>query len=314
MKTVRNPRRGGPAGLLVVLILAGCVGQRAPTAAPPVLEQPAPRQPAPSEAACPLCGDPASPEIRAAYAAAVEDAKYPAPEKISRELTPLLGSTEGLSWDDQGRILMATWTKAAYYSDPETYQRGKAFSLYGDTWFTAVPRVRDFCRALDLDAAMRKLRLEQRFGLPPGGNKDAFVEVWVDPADLFRPCPDPGISDTQCQVEIPVKGRVSQDGVSQDGAGEPRKPWDCTGERQVSGRYVTVDSDHLQWMCYNWTLSYGNDDPLENYPWTALGYTYDWGHPDDPRGLSEYVAPGKSQVVFESLTPTELYCSGPSGE
>ena len=246
--------------------------------------------------ACLLCMDPSSPELKAAYAAAVDAAKYPAPEKISRDLAPLVDSTDGLIWDEEGRILMATWTQAKYYDDPETYRRGEPFSLYGDTWVTAVPFARDFCRALDLDDPALTLRLEQLLGLPPGNGKDAFLEIWVDPTDVFRPCPDPEISDHECQVEIPVTDRTDD------------KPWDCTLKRQVSGKYVTVHPGHLQWMCYNWTLSYASDDPLENYPWTALGYTYDWGNPEEPVGLSEYVAPGNSRVVFESLSPTGLYC------
>ncbi len=268
------------------LFFTGCAGRGSPVASPGT-----------ASTSCPLCLDPASPEITAVYAAALDDAKYPAPDAISRDLTPLLRSTDGLIWDDRGRILMATWTKAQYFSDPEKHRRGEAFALATDTWLTAAPFVRDFCRALDLDGPRRGLRLEQLLGLPPGRSKDAFLEIWVDPSDVFRPCPDPEISDHECLVEVPLVGRGDQ------------QPWDCTGKPQVSGRYVTVHPEHLDWMCYNWKQSYGSENPLENYPWTALGYTYDWGNPDDPRGPSEYVAPKGSEAIFQSLTPTELYCS-----
>ncbi len=272
---------------LAVLALAGCAGREAavvsPPAAPPAAE---PRVPS-----CPLCLDPDSPEIAAAFAAAVESARYPAPEKISRQLTPLLPTTGGLIWDDRGRILMVTWTRRRYFADPQKFRRGEPFPLAVDTWLTAAPVVRDFCRALELDGAMLDLRLEQLLGLPPGGSKDVFLEIWVDPADLFRPCPDPEITDRECEVEALVKDR-----------GE--KPWDCT----------VGDGGHLEWMCYNWQLSYGSDDPHESYPWTALGYTYDWGRPGDPRGPSEYVASQGSEAVLQSLTPTELYCSRTEGE
>ncbi|MEM7357046.1 MAG: hypothetical protein AAF657_39900, partial [Acidobacteriota bacterium] len=167
-----------------------------------------------------------------------------------------------------------------------------------DTWFTVAPFVKDFCRQLDLDDAMLTLRLEQMIGLPPGSEKDAFVEMWVDPTHLFRPCPDPEISDHACQIEIPVVDRGQQ------------KPWDCTLRRQVSGDFVTVHPGHLRWMCDNWNASFENDEPLDNYPWTALGYTYDWGNPDDPRGPSEYVALAGSPAVFHASIPTEEYCSG----
>ncbi len=252
-----------------------------------------PAAPAPG---CPLCLDPASPEIRAAYEAAIEDAQVPTPAEISRDLTPLLPSTEGLIWNDQGQILMATWTKKQYY-EPTELRPGQTYPLPVDTWFTATPLARDFCQALDLDVPMLTLRLEQLIGLPPGRGKDAFLEVWVDPTDLFRPCPDPEISDHECQVEIPVVDR------------DLRRPWDCGLKRQVSGRYLTVHPGHLRWMCDNWASSYGHEELFDNYPWTALGYTYDWGNPGDPVGLSEYVAPAGSVVVFHGVTPIEGYCS-----
>ena len=276
--------------VLTLTLAAGCAGQHA---APPIVPEPAAGRPA---AACPLCLDPDSPKILAAYAAAVEDAKVPVSSKISRDLTALLPATEGLIWNHQGQILMATWTKMKYYQ-PTEYRPGQSYPLPVDTWFTAAPFARSFCQALDLDDSMLNLRLEQLIGLPPGRDKDAFLEAWVDPTDLFRPCPDPEISDHECQVEIPVVGRGDQ------------RPWDCSLKRQVSGKYVRVDPGHLRWMCDNWTSSYDHEELFDNYPWTALGYTYDWGHPDDHVGLSEFVAPAGSEVVFHGITPTEGYCS-----
>ena len=286
-------RLGLVALLTALLWVAGCASR---TGGPNGVATPA--SPWTSAPVCPLCLDPDSPEILAAYTVALEDARFPSPEKISRDLTPLLESTGGLIWDSQGRVLMSTWTKARYFADPEKFRRGEPFSLAVDTWLTAAPFVRDFCKGSGLDGAMLDLRLEQLLGLPPGGQRDVFVELWVDPTDLFRPCPDPEISDHECQVEIPVVDRDEQ------------RPWDCRDRSQVSGRYVTVSPDHLQWMCLNWRLSYGSDKPFDNYPWTALGYTYDWGNPEDPRGPSEYVSFKGNEVIFHSLTPTELYCSG----
>ncbi len=297
-----------------LMLTAGCVSQRggqrgAPSISPPPAPSPTIATPTPTPAApaCPLCLDPASPEIAAAYAAAIEQAKYPTPEKISRDLTPLLRSNDDLTWNDRGEILMVTWTRAKYYADPERFRRGEPFTLYGDTWLMAAPFARNSCRRLGLTGAMLTLRLEQLFGLPPNRGKDAFLEIWGDPTDLFRPCPDPEISDHECLVEVPVVGR---DAPRDTAAG----PWDCALRRQVSGRYVTVHPGHLRWMCDNWAATYGGEELFDNFPWTALGYTYDWGNPEDPRGPSEYVSPGGSKVTFHSLTPPELYCSAPGDD
>lgn len=49
------------------------------------------------------------------------------------------------------------------------------------------------------------------------------------------------------------------------------------------------------------------------YPWTGLGYTYDWGNPQKPHlGASEFVAIATPQKQVEveviSITPTKEYC------
>ena len=49
---------------------------------------------------------------------------------------------------------------------------------------------------------------------------------------------------------------------------------------------------------------YTGDHP---YPWTGLGYTYDWGNPDSEIGLSEFVILGGSTVGVDAVIPTEEY-------
>ncbi len=275
----RTPLRHLTVVALLAVLANGCVSGR--------------------RASCPLCLDPTSPQIREAFAAAIADAKVRDVDSISRDLMPILPSTEGLVWNDDGQVLMATWTKSWYFDNPEIFIPGNTFPLGVDTWFIPVPLVSDFCRGLNLKPEMLTLRLEQWIGLPPGREKNAFVEMWVSPEDLFRPCPDPSIADHECQIEIPVIGR------------DQGAPWDCSLNEQVSGDFVTVRPGHLRWMCENWAGSYGHDELFDNYPWTALGYTYDWGNPDDPRGPSEYVALKGSPAVFHSRTATEAYCSRP---
>lgn len=241
---------------------------------------------------------PASPDdtVWHRYLAAVAAARRPEASKISKDLLPISRDASRLQWRD-GRVLMVTWTKSVHFPRPP-YERGYAFPLYGDTWFTVVPAIREFCQGFrggDLD-----LRLRQRLGLPPDDANDVFVELWIDPQDIFRPCPDPAISDSQCQVGIPLVDAAPVSGET---------PWPCPpASPQLSGKFVTVDPAHLHWMCKNWRHSHENPDPKDNYPWTALGYTYDWNARGDHRGESEYVALGGTRVVFERRVGTEEYC------
>jgi hypothetical protein len=63
-------------------------------------------------------------------------------------------------------------------------------------------------------------------------------------------------------------------------------------------------------MCDNWTSSYPPGEPRKSYPWTALGYTYDWA-PSAPGhvGDSEFVAPQGTPVTVRAVVPTAEYCA-----
>jgi hypothetical protein len=229
------------------------------------------------------------------YAAAVASTRTPRTSAISRELTALTPSTPGLVWKD-GKILMGTWTQLRYFQDR---QPGETFSLAVDSWLTAAPFMRQWCRSTGLKADDLQLRIAQRLGLPPRWPNDGFVEFWVDPRELFRPCPDPEIQDHECMVEI------SMDPPFQRIEGEP--PWACSGS-QVSAAFVDVEPSHLEWMCKTWRGNHGNAEPLQNFPWTALGYTYDWGSKNHV-GPSEFLSRKGTQVVFHLRATNDAYCT-----
>ncbi|HWM92122.1 MAG TPA: hypothetical protein VN493_15265 [Thermoanaerobaculia bacterium] len=261
--------------VLAFVLAAGCA-----TAPPP-----------PKPAALPA---PGTEDLWAVYAAAVRTAQYPVQDHISRDLVPILRTNPELRWD-QGRVLMATWTKKKYYEgkvgQPYTLPKGVT------VWLTAVPYLQEDCRGWGLPAEKLPLRIAQSLGLPPpseGGN-DAFVQMWVDPRTFFRPCSDPEITDQECQVYL--------DGGPADRTGDC--PWSAD---QVSGAFVRVSDSHLDWMCGNWKSTY-TGDPMTSYPWTALGYTFDWGDLLHPWGQSEYVVPpGTTVWIDKKIFTAEEYC------
>ena len=170
------------------------------------------------------------------------------------------------------RVLTVTWTSWAGYDGLV----GQNTALAREVWVTAVPELQDAMAldALTLKSRDRKLRLEQMLGLPPGGTKDRFVELWASPDDLFRPSADPEISDCVAELTFPT-----------------------------SPDYVTVSDTHRAWYASLVATSY-----LEGgYPWTRLGYTYDWNPDTDEVGLSEFVIRAGADVGVASVTPTEQY-------
>lgn len=229
------------------------------------------------------------------YGQAVEAAKIPQPDHISKQLVPIATLTPGLVWDEsREKILMATWVKAQYYTGKPPYDT----TIPVAAWLTAAPFLQRFCRQTGLQGNALRLRIAQRLGMPPDASNDSFVQMWVDPHTFFRPCPDPEINDQECQVNL-TDGPADSSGAC---------PWSAALQGQLSGAFVTVAENHLDWMCSNWTSSYPPGEPRKSYPWTALGYTYDWGSPNI-YGESEFVLPANTPVVIESITPMNAYCA-----
>jgi hypothetical protein len=53
---------------------------------------------------------------------------------------------------------------------------------------------------------------------------------------------------------------------------------------------------------------HGNAEPLQNFPWTALGYTYDWGSKNHV-GPSEFLSLKGTQVFFHRRATNDAYCT-----
>lgn len=265
---------------LALVLATGCA-----TAPPPSLARP-PEPPAPG-----------TEDLWVVYAQTVRTAQYPVKDHISTGLVPILETNPELRWN-QGRVLMVTWSKRKNYE-------GKVGQPYKvpqgiDIWVTAAPHLQRACREWDLPVEALPLRISQSLGLPPPpaeGGDDSFVQMWVDPKTFFRPCPDPEITDQQCQVSL------DGEPVNRNGA----CPWSTN---QVSGAFVQVSDDHLLWMCNNWKSTY-TGDPQTSYPWTALGYTFDWGDLLHPQGQSEFVVPPGTTVWIEGISTAAEYCKLP---
>ena len=148
---------------------------------------------------------------------------------------------------------------------------GQAMPLGAEVWTTTAPELPEFCQGTGLQAAELSLRLEQRMGLPMANGKDRIVALWVPPAGLFRPSLDPEIDDSTASLVAPPG----------------------------------TDPAHIQWIEDLRAASYGD----EGYPWTQLGYTYDWSPDADSEvGFSEFVARAGTEVVVERVVGQDEYC------
>jgi hypothetical protein len=153
-------------------------------------------------------------------------------------------------------------------------------------WVTAVPEVQQKCEKFaseDLELSLREL-----LGLQPNAKIGNFVTMTVRAGDIFRPSPNP-VTTTESLCDRPE---------SDNTCGELFPDW--------------VSSEHKSWIANQMLTSYivsAEHNGAYSYPWTRLGYTYDWKPGTDRYGASEYVIRPGAVVTVTSKTPYAQYCS-----
>lgn len=227
---------------------------------------------------------------KAAYMKACEDARTVEPSEVYKYLKAVVSWEKGLEWQKASgadRVKVVTWTGKDYY-DKSVAQEYK-LPVDANLWVTLAPEIKEFA---ENSGGATELRVEQLLGLPPDSGKTKFVEMWVNPSDLFRPSPDPEIVDHEADLDFPtIPGKFLSYSAS------TVTEWDTTTNADRAYTYE-------QWFNQRKDNIYSGSNP---YPWTRLGYTFDWGDPDSEIGLSEFVVLGGSTVGVASVTPTADY-------
>lgn len=257
--------------------------------------------------------DPAPVSLQSQYSSAVADTRIADSSEISRYLTPITNDNPNLVWENGvvgSRLLVVTWLGDAgrYYkcNDPagcsgntSCIEGGECPTYRYDSWVTVVPEIKNFFGII----VPQSLRIAQLLGLPPeaavtgGPNEYKYMlELWVSPHDLFRPCPDTEISDTVCETNFPADSFRMLD---------PNNKVRATAGPEA-GVFKTYSSWFKSQTRYSYTLG------SSPYPWTRLGYTYDWGSSNHV-GLSEFVLHGRKvdgstiSVGIRSVKTTAAY-------
>jgi hypothetical protein len=251
--------------------------------------------------------------LQAQYSSAVADARTVTPSEISRSLTPITNENPNLVWENGvvgSRLLVVTWLGDAgkYYqcSDPggcigntSCIEGGECPTYKYDSWVTVVPEIKNFFG----NFLPQPLRIAQLLGLPPeyavkGNPSEAkyMLELWVSPKDLFRPCPDTEISDTTCETGFPA---------------DMFRMLDLSNKvRATEGTDYGVFKTYSSWFNNRTRNIYTMGS--SPYPWTRLGYTYDWGS-SNHTGLSEFVLHARKEngstisVGIKSVKSTAEY-------
>jgi hypothetical protein len=152
-------------------------------------------------------------------------------------------------------------------------------------WVTGVPEVQSICQKWRGTPDTIEMRLRQLIGLPPDAEIPRFLVLRAQSTDIFRPAVADAITtDYPCALDDAVA-----------------PPADC-GNVFPS----TTTPSHYQWMA---TASFDLHSVPNGYPWTHLGYTYNWAPGEDRYGTSEYVIRGgKTAVIIENVAAVQ-YCT-----
>ena len=226
--------------------------------------------------------------LKERYRSAIQDAALVEPNKIVNNLISVSQDNNLIVWNEnKTKVLVVTWKSKSTYENyimPYNNASEKEDRLI---WVTVAPQLKDFCHEYLKNNPQSteeelKLRLKQYLGLDPDWKYDVFVEMWVSPQDMFRPCTNPDITERGCKTDF-----------------EAVTP-------KVVG--ITNGSGIKDYQLFYQNL-YFKSIRSGTQPWTGLGYTYDWGSSDSHHvGASEFIlVPGAAYTIKQAI-PTMNYC------
>lgn len=211
------------------------------------------------------------------YQAAIKDALNPEPEERASNLIRITPGNARLQWQTFNGIphikMVSVVSNTSYYAGSvgKTYNTGNRY-----TWVTVAPELQNTCSSAGFGDTDKPMRLRQLLGLTPDATITAVVEFWVLPALLFRPAADYAIDDTTTDFNMP----------------EETPAWYRRWFNELRAKQY-----------------FQSESPKNNaYPWTQLGYTYDWGNPQSEQGLSEFVIRAQSEVIIHAIYSLNDYC------
>ena len=152
----------------------------------------------------------------------------------------------------------------------ESYAVGKSGAVEGEEiWLYSTKEMRDWYMLNKMNTFDRTIRLKQLLG-KDYNSKDTYVStLWINPNKVYRPA---FVNDVNKDMQTSFDD--------------------------------TVSSWFKEWFRKSEIYSYETN----KYPWTRLGYSFDWGSDSDRYGLSEFISFNGSQfTVDKTLTIEHFY-------
>ncbi len=241
-----------------------------------------------------------------AYFDALADTEVATQDEISTRLLAVVPghdrvnehilSGSEITWEGEpgnSRVLVATFMSRDSYENfykDSLEQHQQEYVLMKTLWVTVVPELKNFfirknwCTRCPPDAK----RVKEVLGLHPAYDYDVIVEMWVNTSSLFRPSPDPEITDHEAEIAI----KIAQDHWLFPVDINPFLKLDDSvlfKDAQWSTTAVPYKTWFINRAQTIYTIGDEADPDTWGFPWTRLGYSYDWGNKYDHVGPSEFV-------------------------
>jgi hypothetical protein len=203
------------------------------------------------------------------YQAAVADAIIADSSEICDSLWPISSTNSKLEWKTINNEKYVLVGNFNKY--PGSYSDTSVINSWGLIWVFIPEQFKARLKSSAMQDNDTLMRISQLLGLPPANTNNYIVELWVKPTDLYRPAADPEIDDKTAGLFLPAN----------------------------------ADPDYAQWFNQNIYNSYFGQ--WTHYPWTRLGYTYDWADPAREVGVSEYCIKTNSVLFVKKLCLATKY-------
>jgi hypothetical protein len=159
----------------------------------------------------------------------------------------------------------------AAHATPDLYENGMPESIDGEMRVYSDREILDWYKMNGKSVRNWPLRLRQLLGLPRDAKITHFTTFWVDPKNMIRPAYTPDITSSEMA---------------------------CRFEEDDDSQLDSLGMWLRNWFDKAWSTNYKSEG---GYPWTRLGYTYDWGADGiDKYGLSEFLLMNESKVVVQT--------------
>ena len=199
---------------------------------------------------------------REQYKAAFEKAKNLGSEDIQPLVTIGEGTDMASMSGDNTQVVLVTW-----HNDGERFKDGEITHLKDDEvlWSFTDKEFLKWFRENHDKVDNWDIRLKQLLGKSPDTDNRYFTVFWVRVTDVFRPAFFP-------EINTDMMNTAFTNTLEED------------------------TSENAMWFKNWFDKTNASAYRKDGFPWTRLGYTYDWGNPDSKYGLSEFIVKEGAEI------------------